>query len=361
MAATRRTAPSSPELARYIPASLADVRVAAMRLRAGLPDLSPSHARDLIAQMLGASNWTSLRAEVLELEQSASFTDQEVDADIRLQRRDAQARVLIAALQDLLKRPQPGLAVESGPASQTDKPEKPGRVVNATKAAEEPDAPADPTHSLYITQLAHALAEEVHASDPDRTDTSVPIDWKQRPPVARTDLLGTVAVNWWLRWRRTQLAGSEALSQTHEDVEQAERLLEIDVMTASPSSLIRLARAWGDLVLRPGAGQSVPEEATAFVLDRIAVEYACERARRADAWRAFTERRNRVTAAERNRIETEFDRELWSLACELLATQPCTAMTRKALENPGEFRDLAQRGRSRFEPGLRVLAKESSA
>ena len=359
MAATRRTAPSSPELARYIPASLADVRVAAMRLRAGLPDLSPSHARDLIAQMLGASDWTSLRAEVLELEQSASFPDQKVDADIRRQRRDAQAQVLIAALEDLSKRPQPRPDDESGPAA--DKPEKPGKAVNATKSAEGPDAPADPTHSLYINLLSHALVEEVHASDPDRTDTSSPIDWKQRPPVARTDLLGTVAVNWWLRWRRTQLAGSEALAQTHEDVEQAERLLEIDVMTASPSSLIRLARAWGELVLRPGAGQSVPEEATAFVLDRIAVEYACERARRADAWRAFTERRNRVTAAERNRIETEFDRELWSLACELLATQPCTALTRKAVDNPGEFRDLAQRGRSRFEPGLRVLAKESSA
>jgi hypothetical protein len=323
-----------------------------MRLRAGLPDLSPSHARDLIAQMLGASNWTSLRSDVLELEQSASFPDQEVEADIRLQRRDAQARVLISALQDLSRRP------PVGPEGEIDQADQPNNVATG---AQKPNTAADPTHTLYITRLAYALAEEVHASDPDRTDTSVPIDWKQRPPVARTDLLGTVAVNWWLRWRRTQLVGSEALTQTHEDVEQAERLLEIDVTAAAPSALIRLARAWGELALRPGAGQSVPEEAIAFVLDRIAVEYACERARRVDAWRAFTERRNRVTDIERHRIETEFDRELWSLACELLVTQPCAALTQKALENPGEFRDLAQRGRSRFEPGLRVLAKESSA
>jgi hypothetical protein len=138
-------------------------------------------------------------------------------------------------------------------------------------------------------------------------------------------------------------------------------VLEIDVLAGSPSSLIRLARAWGELVQRPGVGLAVPEEATAFVLDRIAVEYACERARRADAWRAFTERRSRVSEAERNQIETEFDRELWSLACELLETQPCAALTQKAIENPGEFRDLAQRGRSRFEPGLRALAKVSPA
>jgi len=297
-----------------------------MRLRAGLPDLSPSHARDLIAQMLGSPSWASLRADVLELDQTASLPDAEVDTATRRQRRDAQARVLVPVLKTLVG-----------------------------------DTDTDPTDTAYVKRLAIALVDEVHASDPQVNEPSQPTDWSQRPPVARTDLLGAVSVNWWLKWRRTQLAGMEALTQTHDDVEAAERMLEIDVMTGSPSSLIRLARAWGELVQRPGVGLAVPEEATAFVLDRIAVEYACERARRADAWRAFTERRSRVSEAERNQIETEFDRELWSLACELLATQPCAALTQKALENPGDFRDLAQRGRSRFEPGLRALAKVSPA
>ena len=319
-------AKTPPELVRFVPASLSDARVAAMRLRAGLPDLSPSHARDLIAQMLGSPSWASLRADVLELDQTASLPDAEVDTATRRQRRDAQARVLVPVLKALVG-----------------------------------DTDTDPTDTAYVKRLAIALVDEVHASDPQVNEPSQPIDWSQRPPVARTDLLGAVSVNWWLKWRRTQLAGMEALTQTHDDVEAAERVLEIDVLTGSPSSLIRLARAWGELVQRPGVGLAVPEEATAFVLDRIAVEYACERARRADAWRAFTERRSRVSEAERNQIETEFDRELWSLACELLATQPCAALTQKALENPGDFRDLAQRGRSRFEPGLRALAKVSPA
>ena len=331
MGANRQSAKSTPaktppELVRFVPASLSDARVAAMRLRASLPDLSPSHARDLIAQMLGAPSWASLRADVLELDQTASLPDSEVDAATRRHRRDAQAQVLVPVLQTLV--------------GETD---------------------TDPTDAAYVKRLAMALVDEVHASDPQVSEPSEPIDWLQRPPVARTDLLGAVAVNWWLKWRRTQLAGIEALTQTHDDVEAAERVLEIDVLAGSPSSLIRLARAWGELVQRPGVGLAVPDEATAFVLDRIAVEYACERARRADAWRAFTERRSRVSEAERNQIETEFDRELWSLACELLATQPCAALTQKALENPGEFRDLAQRGRSRFEPGLRALAKAAPA
>jgi len=376
---------SNLDSARYIPAALADARVAAMRLRQSLPDLSPSQARNVVARMFGASDWAALRHDVFELEQSASRPDSAVDAATRQRRREAQAKALIPVLEDLWFSARPAARrgesdangdTDHGADSALDNPaeddakegagnkKKPN--TNAAQGApaaptqQTPKAAADPSRKPFLQLLASALAQEVQASDPEGITNHSSIDWLQRPPVARTDLLGNVATNWWLRWRRLQLVGSEALAQTADDVDRAERLLEIDVSSGSPSSLLRFARAWGELAQLPGVGQPIPEEAIAFVLDRVAVEYACERARRADAWRAFTERRSRLEETERARLESAFDRELWALACELLATQPCIELAETARRQPGAFRELAQRGRSRFEPGLRALAKAAT-
>jgi hypothetical protein len=308
----------------YIPASLADARVAAMRLRTQLPSLTPSMARNAIARMMGAADWSALRAVVTDENPTASAPDRAVDPTVRTARRNAQTAALVPFLQEM--------ALDLNPEVQL-----------------------DPTQRNHAKLLAQALVDEVHVSEPELTPAHAPIEWAKRPLLMRTDLLAKTAGLWWLRWRKAQVVGDEAAHQIPEDSEAVERFLEIEVGEGCPSAFLRLARGWGELVTRPGAGEPPPDEAIAFVFDRLAVEYACERARRADAWRDFNEKRSQLPALERDQLEIEFDRQLWSMARALLNTQPCTRLAELATHDPPAFRELAHRGRSRFEPGLRAF------